>query len=348
MTHFKRPIAGWMVMLVLVSLLAGCNLPTGAPDAATAQPTQPPPAATILPARPDNQASAEPDTALPPTATISQTAPSATVTVASPTAELKATPSPAPLDRKDAKALIAALSTALERKDSSFFERMLADHPAYINYIEGGQPIEPAQVVSDLKTRLAASSPTCTQYGTYERTLQIWTSGWSPDWQIDKTCYQDCNPVNPPFKSHTAAFFFNPKTDGSYELSAVWLNDDSLWRSVYQVQMHACSEPYQAPAAALVCPGAPATRLAVNSYATVSTETITANRVRSAAGTSAAMVGLLPPGQVVQIVDGPTCQDGYVWWKVKAQTGELTGWTAEGQGKEYWLVPCGGGDKCGK
>jgi len=64
------------------------------------------------------------------------------------------------------------------------------------------------------------------------------------------------------------------------------------------------------------------------------------NRVRSGPSRSAAQTGLLKPGTVVTLLEGPVCADGLVLWKVsEASLPGGMGWTAEGDGKEYWLKP---------
>ena len=145
-----------------------------------------------------------------------------------------------------------------------------------------------------------------------------------------------------PHTSQDAAFFFRPDASGDYELSTVWLNDDNLWRTVYQVEMHACSEPYQPPPTPTVfaCPGAPDTRLKSGERAYASALSSTPNRLRSAPTTSAEIVGLIQPRQVLELLDGPQCAGGYVWWKVRLLGLDLSGWTAEGSPSSYWLEPC--------
>ena len=333
-----------MIILVLLALAAAsCSLPARTP--VTASPTilpavtlGAPEGATVIPKDPNN-------TSVPTPASTPSAAASAAPLV-TPTAQATAAPSlnPAyqPVDRKDPKAIIAAVRAALQQKDTRFFAQFAAESLNYIDYIEGGQPVDRARLLGDLTARFAASSPQCDQYGTYEQTLQVWTNAWNPLWQIDRICYQGCNPLNPPHTSQAAAFFFSPNANGEYEINAVWLNNDDLWRTIYRVEMHACSESYQPPPTPTVftCPGAPATQLKLGERAYTSAQTSTPNRVRSDPGTSANILGLIQPRQVVEIVDGPRCVQGYVWWKVQLLGSTLTGWTAEGQGSSYWLEPC--------
>lgn len=64
------------------------------------------------------------------------------------------------------------------------------------------------------------------------------------------------------------------------------------------------------------------------------------NRVRSAPDTSAQVITQLHPGQIALVLEGPTCADGLVFWKVRSDAiPDGLGWTAEGDGVEYYLVP---------
>jgi hypothetical protein len=326
---FYRILASAVLLLVMLNL-AGCSLPAETPTKVV-QPTE---LVTILPTQ--SPIPKQPEIAV-------QTP---TITPSLPTTAPTVTPGLSPLDRKNPSSVIEWIRYGLNQKEISPFSQLAAGKPSYVNYIEGGQPVDQSKLLDDIKTRLAGSTLLCDGYGTYETTLQIWTSGWAPEWQIDKLCYPDCQTVSPPYKSNKAAFFFTPNKKGEYELTTVWLSDSQLWNDVYKVQMHSCSEPYIPPAVTMNCPGAPDARLSMNGYAYASTQTSVSNRVRSAPGTSANVLGLLQPGKAVQITGDPVCVDGFVWWKVKALQGTLTGWTAEGQGNDYWLVPCGGPDNC--
>jgi dipeptidyl aminopeptidase/acylaminoacyl peptidase len=65
-----------------------------------------------------------------------------------------------------------------------------------------------------------------------------------------------------------------------------------------------------------------------------------ANRVRSAPETGNNTIAMLPPQTVMDVLEGPVCASGMVFWKVhNALIPGGTGWTAEGNLTEYWLEP---------
>jgi len=47
---------------------------------------------------------------------------------------------------------------------------------------------------------------------------------------------------------------------------------------------------------------------------------------------------IIYPGEVVELIDGPVCNYGWVLWKVKTTRYE-EGWTPETKGKEFWVLP---------
>ena len=61
------------------------------------------------------------------------------------------------------------------------------------------------------------------------------------------------------------------------------------------------------------------------------------NRMRSEPNTSAEQIGQIPAGDVMTILDGPQCNDGFLWWQVRYNT--LEGWTVEGNDTDYFLEP---------
>lgn len=87
-------------------------------------------------------------------------------------------------------------------------------------------------------------------------------------------------------------------------------------------------------AAQLTCPGALPSRLAAGQQGRVTPGS--PNRMRDVPTTAGTRIGEIPGGAVFTVLEGPTCADGYAWWRVNY--GGLVGWTAEA-GLEYWLEP---------
>jgi uncharacterized protein YraI len=85
------------------------------------------------------------------------------------------------------------------------------------------------------------------------------------------------------------------------------------------------------------CPGAPEIKLAVGDWARVSVDPPLSSRIRSMPGSSGQILGEVPAGGNLLILDGPQCANGYAWWKVRSLDG-LEGWAAEGDTAAYWLV----------
>lgn len=48
--------------------------------------------------------------------------------------------------------------------------------------------------------------------------------------------------------------------------------------------------------------------------------------------------GRVPPGGILEILDGPKCNYGWVLWYVRT-TWDVEGWTPETDGDEYWILP---------
>lgn len=64
------------------------------------------------------------------------------------------------------------------------------------------------------------------------------------------------------------------------------------------------------------------------------------NKLRETPAVTGAQVGTVQPGRTFnQVIDGPACSDGYVWWYVEIDG--TFGWTAESSfyTQEYWLEP---------
>jgi hypothetical protein len=60
-------------------------------------------------------------------------------------------------------------------------------------------------------------------------------------------------------------------------------------------------------------------------------------KVRSAPSKSGSEIGRMPEGTIFDVLDGPTCADGWAWWHIKSDNG-LEGWVSEG-GDSYFVEP---------
>ena len=94
----------------------------------------------------------------------------------------------------------------------------------------------------------------------------------------------------------------------------------------------------KAPSTWSACPGTFLSQLHVGDNAMVSKDPPLANNVRAQADKTSKFLFAIQPGEVVQITSGPGCSNNWVWWQIKTQDGR-SGWTAEGDGTDYWLVP---------
>ena len=260
-----------------------------------------------------------------------------------------------PLDRKNPQDILNWIWYGIDHDDLYPFKVLVTeDAVGYVYYIEGGQTTYKDQFLSDLQARFG-SQPACDRYVYSSEVLQIWTSGWNPNWQMYEMCYQGCQMLDPPYESSLAAFFLYP-SDTGYKLEAVWLNDyeRELWEGVYHYRAASCDVPVDTlknslPTPTVVsmqCPGARHSRLKVGQYAYVSTNPPLANRVRSGPGKTYDIIGKIQPGKVMEVLEGPGCADNWAWWKVRELDTGLVGWTAEGDDQSYWLIPCESADHC--
>ncbi|MAT99785.1 MAG: hypothetical protein CL608_21810 [Anaerolineaceae bacterium] len=94
----------------------------------------------------------------------------------------------------------------------------------------------------------------------------------------------------------------------------------------------------------VVCVGALPTRLSVGDQARVVNYQI---NVRTGPGTNFGVENTLLPGRVVDIIGGPECNDGQLWYEIRSEpftnsAGEriqVVGWSVEESGSTYFLEP---------
>ncbi|RLT32764.1 MAG: LysM peptidoglycan-binding domain-containing protein [Chloroflexi bacterium] len=94
--------------------------------------------------------------------------------------------------------------------------------------------------------------------------------------------------------------------------------------------------PSKTPTASNTCQNS---ALWVGGLAVVNPTPPNPNSVRTRPSRQAEVIGKLQPGEAMDVLEGPICVRGRVWWRVQALGQPLTGWTAEGDGAERWLLP---------
>jgi hypothetical protein len=66
---------------------------------------------------------------------------------------------------------------------------------------------------------------------------------------------------------------------------------------------------------------------------------VDALNVRASPGINGTKRGQLKFYELVNVIGGPTCADGYVWWEIRSAESRITGWAAEVGPTEWLMVP---------
>ncbi len=132
------------------------------------------------------------------------------------------------------------------------------------------------------------------------------------------------NDDNSGYRENSRIEDFEIENDGEYTIVLRADRDDEL-RGEYHVgitEMIDC--PRVLPAQALV-----------GEYAHI-TVVGTRNRIRREAGTDSQHIGFIPLGELVEVIGGPDCEDGFTWYQVEYDG--IIGWTAEADDEDYWVL----------
>jgi hypothetical protein len=97
--------------------------------------------------------------------------------------------------------------------------------------------------------------------------------------------------------------------------------------------------PSAPPDAAFVCEGSLPARLKKGMTGEVLPQPPTPSNLRAQPSRSANVVARIPPGTTFAVLEGPRCSGGIVWYQTRYNN--VTGWLAEGIGREYFIGPFG-------
>lgn len=85
------------------------------------------------------------------------------------------------------------------------------------------------------------------------------------------------------------------------------------------------------------CLGAPDSRLSVGDIGQVTFTDPRPLRVRSLPNLTGEILTEIDPGATFEVVGGPICADGYLWWNISLDEGLVEGWSAEGTLENYFV-----------
>lgn len=88
-----------------------------------------------------------------------------------------------------------------------------------------------------------------------------------------------------------------------------------------------------------LCNGAMPSRLVVGKKAKVNEEPPQANLLRPEPSRFHDHIGRIPPGEWMQVLEGPHCGEFTAWWKVQSLATGVIGWTMESEPGLYYLSP---------
>ena len=90
------------------------------------------------------------------------------------------------------------------------------------------------------------------------------------------------------------------------------------------------------PDYSLSCPDTPPSRKRIDQ---TQMRSMVELNVRSTPGVRGQKVGQLHFYELVDVLSGPVCADGYLWWEIRSSESGLSGWAAEVGPDEWLMVP---------
>lgn len=138
---------------------------------------------------------------------------------------------------------------------------------------------------------------------------------------------------NPDTRVYDSSQVFMTDRDPVAVLDGVFVDGMTWGAQTWWYPADLALEPYE-DMAMFDCPGALAPRLVIGGRAVVLPGA--PNRIRSTPSTGGTFVTQIPSGETFDVLGGPECADGIVWWQVSY--GSATGWTAEGV-DAYFVEP---------
>ncbi len=124
------------------------------------------------------------------------------------------------------------------------------------------------------------------------------------------------------------------------DLLRQWTIDVSSQQDQRRYELMYISAKGASGIANIECLGAPETRVKVGDVVLVTREDERPLNVRQEPNLTANTVTQVLPDQTMQVIGGPFCEGGYLWWNVRLDN-DIVGWAAEGDQSVYYYEPLG-------
>lgn len=254
---------------------------------------------------------------------------------------------PDSLDKSSVSSIFRWLDYAIQHDDADAIAKLGAEEIAYVGNLAGGDWNAKERFLNDFSQR-NNSNPVCIGKGTAEDGYMFvaWYEGWDPLWVLNRSCSDQCYPIDPPVTSDIIGFLFS-RDNGSYSFEKVWINDPKQLVQIYPTLMESCENDQQETLSNInpgmkgssSCEGAPEQRMIVGKSGSVCTK-FDGIYLRKNPSRSGEILLRIETGTRFEVIDGPICSDNWSWWKVRITTGDI-GWVSEGGDSidPYFLCP---------
>ena len=137
--------------------------------------------------------------------------------------------------------------------------------------------------------------------------------------------------------SYDAWYNYTPRPA---DLLRRWTVDVSSQQDLRRYELLYISDKGPSGIANIECLGAPDPQVKVGDVAIVTREDPRPLNIRQEPNLGATVVSQVLPDETFQIIGGPFCEGGYLWWEVRLNN-DITGWVAEGDLSTYYFEPLG-------
>ena len=127
-------------------------------------------------------------------------------------------------------------------------------------------------------------------------------------------------------------------TPAPTDLLRRWTVDVSSQPNVLRYELLTIAESGPSGIENIVCLGAPPTQVMIGDVVIVTEEDPRPLNIRAEPNLAAQRIAQAKPGETMQIIGGPLCESGFLWWEMRLDNG-ITGWAAEGDQNTYFFAP---------